>query len=76
MKTKEELIEEFESFAQWAENLQSYDPSLLYKPIGPGKWSVSEILSHILFWDRFMIEEFLPQVKPGADIPLVEFEPL
>ena len=32
-------------------------------PIAEGKWSVSEIVSHIMFWDQHILSEISKQIK-------------
>ena len=63
---KQELLNEFESLATWAEGLHAQEDHLWLAPIAAGKWSTAEIIGHLIAWDRFVLEERLPQMKPGA----------
>ncbi|GAA0315444.1 hypothetical protein GCM10008967_02500 [Bacillus carboniphilus] len=73
MKHIQEVITEFESLVDWIEPFKKYDYELLFKPMAEGKWSVAELLSHLMFWDRFIINDLTPIVKPGVNIELVDF---
>ncbi|MBS4218264.1 DinB family protein [Bacillus sp. FJAT-49711] len=76
MYTVKELINDLESFNLWVETLQKIEDHFFFEPIAAGKWSVAEIISHITFWDEYILEEMLPVMKPDADIHSIEFEPL
>ncbi len=76
MYTIENLIDDLESFNLWVSSLENFDEKLYFTPIASGKWSVSEIICHISFWDRYIIEEMLPIMKKDAVITGIEFEPM
>ncbi|MCR2822711.1 DinB family protein [Lederbergia panacisoli] len=76
MYTINELIHDLESFNIWVASLNKIEDRLFFMPIAEGKWSIAEIISHITFWDQYILEEMLPLMKPNADIQSIEFEPL
>lgn len=76
MYTIENLIDDLESFNLWVSSLENFDEKLYFTPIASGKWSVAEIICHISFWDRYIIEEMLPIMKKDAVITGIEFEPM
>lgn len=67
-------LKELEGFADWLESLILLDEELWLKPIGEGKWSIREILTHIMFWDRYNMEEMLPNMAEGASLTFVDIE--
>lgn len=39
------------------------------QPISDGKWSIREIMGHLYFWDKFILETMLPKISDGAHLP-------
>ncbi|WP_164670198.1 DinB family protein [Virgibacillus doumboii] len=76
MYTTEDLINDFESFNLYIGSLKTIEETLFFEPIAEGKWSIAEIISHISFWDRYIREETLPQMKLNAVIKSIDFETL
>ncbi|WP_230856202.1 DinB family protein [Virgibacillus dakarensis] len=76
MNNTKELIDELEQFNTWITSLKNMKEDLFFTPIKEGKWSPAEIISHITFWDRYILDETLPQMKTDADITSIAFEPL
>ena len=74
MDTTQELIAELEKFNGWVLSIQNMDENLFFEPIKEGKWSPAEIITHITFWDRYILEEILPAMKQDAEIVSAEFE--
>lgn len=68
MKTKQEIIAEYEVLNRWADSLKSIPDELWLLPTAPGKWSVAENLAHLMFWNRFILEERLPHIAPDAEL--------
>jgi hypothetical protein len=52
------------------------EETLFFHPIAEGKWSTAEIISHISFWDKYIREEMLPQMKKDAVIDSIDIEVL
>lgn len=74
MYTTKDLITDFAGFNSWVEQLQEVNEKLFFAPIAPGKWSTAEIISHITFWDQYILDEMLPQMKADADINSIDIE--
>jgi uncharacterized damage-inducible protein DinB len=45
-----------------------------FLPIAEGKWSKAAVIAHILFWDRFFLEERLPFMIKGEALSRVSGE--
>jgi uncharacterized damage-inducible protein DinB len=58
----------FKDFISWVVTLNQLDADLWTKPIAEGKWSISEIVSHIMNWDNHLISQILPSVRQGKEI--------
>jgi hypothetical protein len=61
-----EIKEHYENFQEWLQSLKSVDDQVWFAPIAEGKWSISAIISHLLFWDRHSLNHFLPAFKQDA----------
>lgn len=58
----------FKEFNSWVVTLNKLEPDYWTKPISHGKWSISEIISHIMNWDNHIISQILPSVRQGKEI--------
>ncbi|MDQ0217143.1 hypothetical protein ELQ35_08575 [Peribacillus cavernae] len=76
MKTNDDLINDLEHFVLWVESLQTYENEDFFQPISVGKWSISEIISHITFWDKYILQETIPKMKTNAEINSIKFQEL
>lgn len=56
--------------------LKTMEKTVFFHPIAEGKWSTAEIISHISFWDQYIREETLPQMKKDAVIESIDFDTL
>lgn len=74
MADVKELIAKLDAFNNWVLKLEKIDEDLFFKPYKEGKWSPAEIISHITYWDKYILEELLPTIRQGAEITSIEFE--
>lgn len=74
MKEIINLIEKFEQFNSWVNELEKVDEDLFFTPINEGKWTPAEIISHITYWDRYILEELMPQMSKDAKLESVAFD--
>lgn len=72
--TLEQIKQEHESFLKWVNNLKTISNNTWSSPYTDGKWSPSEIIAHLLFWDRFMLSLSIIDVQPGDCLP--DFPPI
>lgn len=68
MSEHKDLIASFETYIPWLVELKKEEDAALYEPIKAGKWTVAEIIAHIMFWDRYIIDEMLPQMYEGVSV--------
>ena len=38
-------------------------------PIAPGKWTIAEVIGHLIPWDAFVLEQRLPYFYDGKPLP-------
>lgn len=62
-KTNEEMIKEFEAFIPFVVSLKEYDDGHWNLPITEGKWTVKDIICHIMLWDKYFYEEAIHKIK-------------
>ncbi|WP_159881682.1 DinB family protein [Paenibacillus puerhi] len=67
-------LNEFSDYLLWVENLKETAQDLWLKPISTGKWSLREILAHIMYWDRNSLEIMVPNMSEGAKLFFVDIE--
>ncbi|WP_404450197.1 DinB family protein [Sutcliffiella horikoshii] len=50
-------------------SLSTKNEAELTKPISSGKWSIKEIIGHIYFWDLYLLENMVPEMKDNGVLP-------
>lgn len=68
------VLKEFSDFLLWVENLKETAQDLWLKPVSAGKWSLREILTHIMYWDKNSLEMMVPNMSEGAQLFFVDIE--
>ncbi|WP_053436662.1 DinB family protein [Sporosarcina globispora] len=63
---KQDIIAHYESYSVWLESLKELGQEIWLKPVSAGKWSVAAVVAHLLFWDRYSLNERFPFFKEGA----------
>lgn len=67
------VLDELEDFNRWVTSLEKVDNVLFFTPIKEKKWTPAEIISHITYWDRYIVKEILPQLA-SKQVTSVDFE--
>lgn len=70
MKSKDQWIADFHEWIPFAESLKALDASLWKAPLGEGRWTIHDVVSHILRWDEYFLEEALLPVVKGVPLTL------
>ena len=68
------VIEQFRGFTAWSDTLTELSEAAWFKPIAEGKASPSEIIAHLMRWDRYLITDVIPSVRSGGDIAFPDFD--
>ncbi|WP_042222319.1 DinB family protein [Oceanobacillus manasiensis] len=76
MYTTKDLIQDLEQFNEWAATLLNIEEKQFFEPIAEGKWGIAEIITHISYWDTYILTGILPEMKQDTDIQSIEIEKL
>ncbi|PFJ33119.1 DinB family protein [Bacillus thuringiensis] len=68
------IISNFKNYASWLSILEDMDNELWSTPINKGKWSVSEIIVHLMNWDKHLLSEVLPSVRNEKGMKFPDFD--
>lgn len=68
-------LEAYEKLIDFLEGLKQVDDSVFFAPIAEQKWSVAAIIAHLLYWDRYFMEERLPDMSEGRMLPKSKIDP-
>ncbi|PEV02462.1 hypothetical protein CN417_27980 [Bacillus thuringiensis] len=68
------IINNFRHYSSWLSTLEGIDETLWSKPIAEGKWSVNEIIAHIINWDNHLLTETLPSVQNEKGMEFPDFD--
>ncbi|WP_177167837.1 DinB family protein [Marininema mesophilum] len=63
---KKKICQRLGEMTDFIHTLKTVSTDQWMKPIGEGKWSPLEIVAHLHFWDRYLIEERLPEIEPDG----------
>ncbi|WP_264737031.1 DinB family protein [Cytobacillus firmus] len=63
---KQDIITHYESFSVWLESMKDLGRENWLKPVSADKWPVAAVVAHLLFWDKYSLEERFPFFKEGA----------
>ncbi len=70
MKPKDQLIKEFSGLIPFLESLREIDDAVWTAPIGDGKWSIRDIVSHVRLWDEYFLREAVDRIASGEPLVL------
>ncbi|MCJ8007068.1 DinB family protein [Lederbergia wuyishanensis] len=70
----DKIIADYGQFSSWLNTLEGMEETLWLKPITEGKWSISEIIAHIMNWDHHLLTEVLPAVRNEKGIEFPDFD--
>ncbi|MEH6942585.1 DinB family protein [Bacillus sp. JJ722] len=74
MGEENNIISTFKQYSSWLSTLKDMDGTLWSKPIAEGKWSVSEIIAHIINWDQHLLSEVIPSVRNEKGMNFPDFD--
>lgn len=55
-KTREQMVIEFEAYIPFVQSLSEVSEQHFNEPISPGKWSLKDIICHLMLWDKYFYE--------------------
>lgn len=62
------MVEEFKSFIKFVEELKAIDEEHWNKPLSEGKWTLKDVICHIMLWDKYFYEEAIEKIKLGEPV--------
>ncbi|MDA1633558.1 DinB family protein [Bacillus cereus] len=68
------IINDFNEYSIWIHTLKCMKEELWVAPISEGKWTVGEIVSHIMNWDDYLLRETLSSVRDGKGMEFPDFD--
>jgi uncharacterized damage-inducible protein DinB len=60
------LFVDYENAIPEVLKLKEIPDSSLLKPIQEGKWSVRDIIGHLFYWDKFILDHLVPHITNNA----------
>lgn len=67
-KTTTEMVEEFKSFISYVLSLDDLTEEYWNSPIAEGKWTLKDVITHIMLWDKFFYEEGIEKIKENQPL--------
>lgn len=58
----------YQEFSEWANSLKELTEEQWSTSISEGKWTVGAVVAHLLFWDRYSLQERFPFFMEGAEL--------
>ncbi|MGE1126572.1 DinB family protein [Bacillus wiedmannii] len=74
MMGENKIINDFNEYSIWINILKGMKEELWVAPISEGKWTIGEIVSHIMNWDDYLLRETLSSVRDGQGMDFPDFE--
>lgn len=68
MNKKNQLIEQYSAWINFIKVLEEQKEDFWNQPLGEGKWSVRDVVSHIMKWDKYFFEEAIRKVSEGEEL--------
>jgi uncharacterized damage-inducible protein DinB len=73
MMGENKIIHDFNEYSIWLNTLKGMKEELWVAPISEGKWTIGEIVSHIMNWDECLLSKVLPLVREGQGVEFPDF---
>lgn len=72
MSNPDELAARLEEYGTFLSSIGNIDNRVWSRPIREGKWSIHDIIAHIMGWDKNFVEKILPDLLGRGSVPLEE----
>lgn len=66
---KQEVLNHYDYTVDWVENLNNLPEEIWRTQIAQGKWSIAEIVGHLIPWDEFLLTKRIPYFLTAALLP-------
>jgi len=69
-KANAEMVQEYNDFTGFIDSLCKLEDTYWDTPIAEGKWTVKDIVCHIMLWDKYFYEEAISRIKLNEALTL------
>lgn len=66
---KQAILNHYLSTIDWINSLESLPEEEWRKPISSDKWTVAEVIGHLIPWDKFVLEKRIPYFFQANKLP-------
>lgn len=66
---KSEIIQHHQQFMNWIQKLGEIPETQWRTPIAHEKWTVAEVVGHLVPWDEFVLHKRIPYFLTGETLP-------
>lgn len=70
---REELKAKFDLY-EWVESLRNISDEVWFTPFKEGSWATADVISHLISWDTFVINNRVNPLLNGEPFPTVNVE--
>lgn len=65
-----ELLNTFEEWITFVQSLQDQSEDIWKSSIEPGKWTIKDIVCHIMLWDKYFYDEAIHKIATDKPVTL------
>lgn len=65
-----ELLVTFSEMTQFAQSLQEQSEEIWNSSMEPGKWTIKDIVCHIMLWDKYFYDEAINKIASSKPVTL------
>lgn len=70
LEKKRQVVEHYEKSVEWAETvLANLSEDAWRTPVGIDKWTIAEIIGHMIPWDEFVLDKRIPYFERTDSLP-------
>ncbi|WP_052675998.1 DinB family protein [Paenibacillus sp. IHBB 10380] len=70
IESKEQLLEQFSEWISYVKKLEGYGEDVWNEEIAEGKWSLRELVSHMMLWDKYFFETAIEKIYKEETLTL------
>lgn len=73
-RKKEEILTHCEHSLHWVRQLKNLTEAQWRTPIAPGKWTIAEVVGHLIPWDKYFMERIPKIINEEEQLPKFDIE--
>ncbi|MEN2767458.1 DinB family protein [Ornithinibacillus xuwenensis] len=66
---KKSILEHYQKSIEWVNNLSNLSEKQWRMPIATNKWTVAEVIGHLIPWDEFILMNRIPYFFEATNLP-------